>query len=114
MDGKALLAVVTVAKSVIVTNTAMVWGVDLSAEDTARLVEFTKPEREALETLAPYASEYTPAISQYAKPVMALLFGAVMAMSTARSLKEIKARRVPKARDVIAEEAASKPKRSRR
>lgn len=105
LDAKALMAIVTVTKSMVVTNIAMVWRISLTDDQVAKLVDFTEPEKNALNSLAPYAAEYSGALTAYAKPLMAVLFAGVVGMSTARSIKEL---RGMKAVDVM-EPKATKP-----
>lgn len=114
MDAKALLAVVTVAKTTAVQMAAMAWRVPLSDDEVARLTEYTEAEKKSLEVLAPYAAEYTGMLDRYAKPGMALIFAGVVGISVARSIEAVRLKRSPKPRKVISEtQAEAKEKRKR-
>lgn len=59
----------------------------IKGRDFEKAIELPKAEKEALTFLAPYAAEYAPMVTAYAKPVMAGLFVGVWAMSVTVRLK---------------------------
>lgn len=104
MEPAALIAVVMVTKTVIIQTVAKAWKVELTEEENKELSAFNSTELQALETLAPYAAEYTGTLAAYTKPLMAALFGGVFAFSTVTSIQAIKSKRKPKPKNVMKKE----------
>ena len=101
MSPEALIAVATVAKTVVVQTVSSLYKVPLTPEETKELCKFSEVEQKSLETLAPFAADYTANLEQYAKPAMALLFGGVVMISTMASIRVIRSKIPPKPRNVI-------------
>jgi len=104
MAPEALLALVCVTKGLIVQTASAAWKIKVSEEEIRALAEFSESETQALKILAPYASEYTASMSNYAKPFMAVLFAGVVGFSTVTSLKALRSKLPPKAKNVMVKE----------